>query len=54
MGDEAAVHPPDHPQACARHQELVRAQGGFMTLHSETGFITDPDDDSDLELLRTI
>lgn len=54
VDDEPQFFPRTTAEAYARHQELVRAQGGFMTAHTETGFITDPDDDADLELLRAI
>jgi len=54
VDDEPEFFPETTADAYARHERLVREQGGFMTLHSETGFITDPEDGADLEVLRAI
>jgi hypothetical protein len=40
--------------AYVRHFELVQQENGFMTVHSETGFFTDPTDDRDIPLLRAL
>jgi len=54
VDDEPEFFPETTADAYARHERLVREQGGFVTVHSETGFVTDPQDDSDLELLRAV
>lgn len=55
VDDEPEFFPDTTVDAYARHSRLVAEQGGFMTVHSETGFITDPDDTGgDTELLRIL
>jgi hypothetical protein len=54
IDDEPEFFPDTDVEAYATHQRLVEEQGGFMTVHSETGFITDPADDRDLPLLRKL
>lgn len=54
VDDEPEFSPRTTVEAYDRHFELIRERGGFMTVHSEAGFVTDPNDDSDLELLRAL
>lgn len=54
VDDEPEFLPRTNVDAYLRHQELVRERGGFMTLHSEPGFVTDPDDESDLPALEAL
>jgi hypothetical protein len=54
VDDEPEFYPRTTIDAYVRHFELVQRVNGFMTVHSETGFITDPKDDSDLPLLRAL
>lgn len=54
VDDEPEFYPDTTAEAYVRHQSLIREQGGFMTVHSETGFVTDPNDSGDSELLRAL
>ena len=48
VDDEPEFYPRTTVEAYVRHFELIQQQSGFMTVHSETGFITDPKDDRDI------
>lgn len=52
--DEPERHPRASIEAYVRHRDLVRELGGLLTIHSETGFVTDPGDDADVPLLRAV
>lgn len=52
--DEPEFYPRTSIDAYVRHYDLVLRQNGFMTVHSETGFVTDSNDDSDIPLLRAL
>jgi hypothetical protein len=54
VNDEPEFYPRTSIDAYVRHYDLVLQQNGFMTVHSETGFVTDPNDDSDIPLLRAL
>jgi hypothetical protein len=54
VDDEPEFYPTTSIEDYVRHFELVREQSGFMTVHSETGFVTDPEDDADIPLLRAL
>jgi hypothetical protein len=54
VDDEPEFFPATSREAYVTHQRLVREQGGLMTVHTETGFVTDPEDDGDLQLLRDL
>ncbi len=54
VDDEPEFYPRTTIEAYVRHFDLVQEQNGFMTVHSETGFVTDPSDSSDIPLLRAL
>jgi hypothetical protein len=54
VDDEPEFYPRTTVDDYVRHFQLVREKNGFMTVHSETGFITDPNDNRDLTLLRAL
>jgi hypothetical protein len=54
VDDEPEFYPRTTIDAYVRHFELIQRVNGFMTVHSETGFITDPNDDRDIPLLRAL
>jgi hypothetical protein len=54
VDDEPELYTRTSIEDYVRHRDLVRERGGLLTVHSETGFVTDPGDDSDLPLLRAV
>ena len=54
MDDEPEFYPRTTIDAYVRHFQLIQEQNGFMTVHSEPGFVTDPSDSSDIPLLRAL
>ncbi len=54
VDDEPEFYPRTTIDAYVRHFQLIQDQNGFMTVHSEPGFVTDPNDASDLPLLRAL
>ncbi|HSF17362.1 MAG TPA: hypothetical protein VLK65_17580 [Vicinamibacteria bacterium] len=51
VDDEPEFFPETDVDAYVTHQRLVIEQDGFLTVHSETGFVTDPEDEADMALL---
>jgi len=54
VDDEPEFYPRTSIDAYVRHMKLVEEQEGFMTVHSESGFVTDPADTADIPLLRAL
>lgn len=54
VDDEPEFYPRTSIEDYVTHLRLVEEQGGFMTVHSETGFVTDPDDGGDPPLLQAL
>jgi hypothetical protein len=54
VNDEPQRYPGPSIDDYSTHLRLVQEQNGFMTTHTEAGFICDPEDGSDIPLLREL